>query len=356
MSSTRGDRFGAIRHTNQTTGLQPIQIDNNVYFDCLICDSRFTSRHYLSKHKSRTHRLPKFECDSCRRLFKTRSDVRRHQNVHKSTRNHICNQCNSTFKSIEHLQNHRRRTHSLVDIRNICDQCDQSFKAHASLYRHYQLKHLDKVSITCNICQSSFASNDALRQHLKRSANNNNINTICDICEKLFTRDQFQLHYRQVHMRDEYKCQLCADKLFANACRYRQHVRLNHNQQQRIFKCDQCEKTTNRASELYSHINIIRFKCNDRHFVCEICTKTFRSSSNLKDHIEYCHSNNRYKCDHCNKWYRAKQALRQHKRSVHLMVRFDCDQCDKTMKTHAAIIVHIRKWHSVEADRSNDET
>ena len=92
--------------------------------------------------------------------------------------------------------------------------------------------------------------------------------------------------------------ELCDDKLFANSICLKDHIRIIHNRKY-FYKCDECEKTTKTANELFIHISYRHRQSSIRLFDCEKCGKSFKSMSNMKHHIDSFHSNNPNKCQ-CN--------------------------------------------------------
>ena len=127
----------------------------------------------------------------------------------------------------------------------------------------------------------------------------------------------------------QYKCELCDDKSFANAICLNAHIRIIHNRKY-FYKCDECEKTTKTANELFNHISYRHRQSSIRLFDCEKCGKSFKSMSNMKRHIDSFHSNDPHKCqcNQCGKYYKSIHYLRHHRRSTHSTKRYQCDRCE----------------------------
>lgn len=198
----------------------------------------------------------------------------------------------------------------------------------------------------CNRCRAPFKYQKYLKFHIA-NVHNKKKDTMCDICDAIFTRIRFQNHYRRVHIqRDrEYECQYCTDsKVFAHASNLNQHIRIV-NDRLNIYKCDECGKTTKTVRHLFLHINNRHQpRVHQRLFDCEQCGQTFKRKSNVKQHIETFHSHDtqKYRCNRCEKYFKSIHGLNVHRHLLHSTKRFQCDKCNLITKLRSHHLRHIR--------------
>ena len=238
---------------------------------------------------------------------------------------------------------------------SICDKCDKQFSSKSHFLLHYRSKHrlmqqytlsttIATKKCVCNDCGSIFVSKHSLNAHIKY-VHNKKKDVVCDICEKFYPRNDYRQHYRRMHIRSEkeYKCQLCDDKSYANAISLNVHIRIIHNRKY-FYKCDECEKTTKTANELFGHISYRHRQSSIRLFDCEKCGKSFKSMSNMNRHIDSFHSNNPNKCqcNKCGKYYKSIEliALSSTKNS------FDTTISMRSMRANYQISIGLRSTYS----------
>ena len=105
---------------------------------------------------------------------------------------------------------------------------------------------------TCPECKQSFKFKNMLKMHVL----NVHKGWKCDACGKSFTRQWYvNVHKREVHENTEkqFSCNTC-DKQFKNINNLRNHVNLFHNEMKN-FKCDLCGKAFSQKGFLNVHKN-----------------------------------------------------------------------------------------------------
>ncbi|XP_064636173.1 zinc finger protein 658B-like isoform X8 [Lineus longissimus] len=137
------------------------------------------------------------------------------------------------------------------------------------------------------------------------------------------------------------------------------------------LKCEYCEKSFKKNSNLQRHLRIHR---NERPHICGVCSKAFTETHALKVHERTHTGDRRYKCPYpdCDKAYLQWLGLDHHVNSVHTGKRdhlcdicgavflsrtglnahknihkpktdarpFSCQYCDKTYKTRPTLVLH----------------
>ncbi|XP_058449689.1 zinc finger protein 33B-like [Malaya genurostris] len=140
-----------------------------------------------------------------------------------------------------------------------------------------------------------------------------------------------------------HKCEVC-NKTFQRKSNLVDHLRLHANV--KLFSCTYCDAAFVQAGNLKSHI---RKHTLEKPYECDVCGKCYSQSSALKTHIRS-HTNTRnYICDVCQKGFTNSSDLGKHK-VTHTDLRFfRCVQCHEryfTQKIH--LKKHISSYHGTE--------
>ncbi|XP_039176098.1 PR domain zinc finger protein 5 isoform X5 [Crotalus tigris] len=164
-----------------------------------------------------------------------------------------------------------------------------------------------KEDHACPNCESSFASQEILAEHLQT------------------------LHQKPSEEK-EFKCRNCGKKFPVKQALQR-HVlqcteNVNPGNYSRSFQCSVCNISFSSELSFEQHKEACR---GDARFVCkaESCGKRFKSKDALKKHKENVHTGNsrkRLMCSVCNKRCSSAANLQEH-RKVHEIV--ECQECDK---------------------------
>ncbi|XP_027514816.1 PR domain zinc finger protein 5 isoform X2 [Corapipo altera] len=164
-----------------------------------------------------------------------------------------------------------------------------------------------KEDHACPHCESSFASQEILAEHLQT------------------------LHQKPSEEK-EFKCRNCGKKFPVKQALQRHVLQCTENispgDSSRSFQCSVCNTAFSSESSYEQHKEACR---GDARFICkaESCGKRFKSKDALKKHKENVHSGNSRKklmCSVCNKKCSSATNLQEH-RKVHEI--FECQECDK---------------------------
>lgn len=132
----------------------------------------------------------------------------------------------------------------------------------------------------------------------------------CPKCDRLFYyKSYFAFHFKDVHSQDRCEvCQYCG-KVFKNSRRLNSHI-LIHNEGEKRFKCETCNKEFNYSGDLLRHKRIHE---NNKPFKCPVedCGKSFVQSYALKLHLDV-HNRVKFGCDRCGAQYSVKTTLKTH--------------------------------------------
>ncbi|XP_074445098.1 PR domain zinc finger protein 5 isoform X3 [Larus michahellis] len=164
-----------------------------------------------------------------------------------------------------------------------------------------------KEDHACPNCESSFASQEILAEHLQT------------------------LHQKPSEEK-EFKCRNCGKKFPVKQALQRHVLQCSENvspgDSSRSFQCSVCNTSFSSESSYEQHKEACR---GDARFICKAdsCGKRFKSKDALKKHKENVHSGNSRKklmCSVCNKKCSSATNLQEH-RKVHEI--FECQECDK---------------------------
>ncbi|NXQ78033.1 PRDM5 protein, partial [Quiscalus mexicanus] len=164
-----------------------------------------------------------------------------------------------------------------------------------------------KQDHACPNCESSFASQEILAEHLQT------------------------LHQKPSEEK-EFKCRNCGKKFPVKQALQRHVLQCTENispgDSSRSFQCSVCNTAFSSESSYEQHKEACR---GDARFICKAdsCGKRFKSKDALKKHKENVHSGNSRKklmCSVCNKKCSSAANLQEH-RKVHEI--FECQECDK---------------------------
>ncbi|XP_074946263.1 PR domain zinc finger protein 5 isoform X7 [Phalacrocorax aristotelis] len=164
-----------------------------------------------------------------------------------------------------------------------------------------------KEDHACPNCESSFASQEILAEHLQT------------------------LHQKPSEEK-EFKCRNCGKKFPVKQALQRHVLQCTENispgDSSRSFQCSVCNTPFSSESSYEQHKEACR---GDARFICKAdsCGKRFKSKDALKKHKENVHSGNSRKklmCSVCSKKCSSATNLQEH-RKVHEI--FECQECDK---------------------------
>ncbi|NXK98785.1 PRDM5 protein, partial [Formicarius rufipectus] len=164
-----------------------------------------------------------------------------------------------------------------------------------------------KEDHACPHCESSFASQEILAEHLQT------------------------LHQKPSEEK-EFKCRNCGKKFPVKQALQRHVLQCTENtslgDSSRSFQCSVCSTSFSSESSYEQHKEACR---GDARFICKAdsCGKRFKSKDALKKHKENVHSGNSRKklmCSVCNKKCSSATNLQEH-RKVHEI--FECQECEK---------------------------
>ena len=145
----------------------------------------------------------------------------------------------------------------------------------------------------------------------------------CESCDKTFvSQGELTRHVKDVHLKiRSIRCDLCNKDLAGGFFNLKKHMRRIHEGNEKLFKCDHCQKGFSHKSTMDLHRR--RVHLNERLNPCEECNLTFATEKNLLRHRNICHINVNerriYSCTKCSKSFIEKKTLIKHEITIHEM-------------------------------------
>ena len=107
----------------------------------------------------------------------------------------------------------------------------------------------------------------------------------------------------------EFLCEIC-EKSYKSKTALKQHYKQNHYSGQKVYKCNICTKEFHVQEKVAFHIRTVH---EGKHYKCESCGKSFSQAINLKNHIHTVHEGTKdFVCNKCDKSYTTAYWLKQH--------------------------------------------
>ena len=380
----------------------------------LVCESSETlTKHRNTFHQQRGKNL--FHCPVCQQIHKTRSSLLTHITTHRDlisltdegnspndpdpkhsqskSKNMLhtkrsdsfpCKTCRATFKSQDEVYCHIEMTHLVKHMTYVCGLCSSSFTELNDLRDHENQTHDSLPPFACFICDSRFASQNLLDEHLNGAEcktchtkflahcqlhyHSNGLEMAkrkqeipyCIPCGKSFASHvSLMLHERRSHQPADghpFKCKDCGRR-FGNMTHLRRHMMIHTNA--KPYLCDHCGKSFRSERSRSIHDKLFHHDGESHRFQCDICKKKFGSQQNLDRH-ELVHTGFKpHLCVTCGRRFKSKETLRDHDKRVHQgKFEFSCKTCGHGFKTEFKLQLHLlmhQQYSDYKCQRCNDK-
>ncbi|XP_012931365.1 PR domain zinc finger protein 5 isoform X1 [Heterocephalus glaber] len=224
-----------------------------------------------------------------------------------------------------------------------CPQCESSFASEEILAEHLQTLHqkpTEEKEFKCKNCGKKFPVKQALQRHFEQHqvTCRGDDRFVCkaDSCGKrLKSRDALKRHQENVHSGDTKKKLICSvcNKKCSSASSLQEHRKIHE-----IFDCQECMKKFISANQLKRHMITHSEK---RPYNCEICNKSFKRLDQVGAH-KVIHSEDKpYKCKLCGKGFAHRNVYKNHKKTHSEERPFQCDECKALFRTPFSLQRHL---------------
>ena len=209
-----------------------------LWYSCIQCEKRFSSRSALSKHKSMHE--SKHKCTECGRCCRSSNELMEHMRRHSGERPFECSVCSKRFTKSFNLAEHGRIHSGEKPYR--CYVCNMSFSRIWGLKSHIRVHVRDKtqqwkrfsskVSLCqqkngykykCTDCGRCYRSSNEIAEHWRSHSGEKPFE--CTVCSKQFTRAGSLVVHSRIHSGEKpYECGLCP-KAFGHHESLKWHMR-----------------------------------------------------------------------------------------------------------------------------------
>ncbi|XP_021189658.2 zinc finger protein 311 isoform X11 [Helicoverpa armigera] len=219
----------------------------------------------------------------------------------------FCAICNAKTLCLRQLSRHTQ----VHFWRYTCEACGKSYATNTALRNHIRYSHIGSEKI-CRKCKRTFSSNEEKRKHLSESPRC--WSHLCCICGQRF----MSWHAKQAHLAEchgvekkSYVCPECG-QVFHERKKYRSHFRLSHTDDNYVCSCCGMKFETKKILEEHRVSHTM-----EKLFPCTVCPKSFPRKKNLIQHMWIHMEHKRFECKLCNKKFNQKVSWRTHMKSYH---------------------------------------
>ncbi|XP_055644770.1 transcription factor grauzone-like [Toxorhynchites rutilus septentrionalis] len=284
--------------------------DQQRMVDDNIADVEYENMQDLKKHMRDVHNDKGYlKCHICDKKCNIRSVLLIHKDFHLNPEKYRCSVCGNVYQN---LQKHKQGAHaSPGEASFCCEHCGKALTSEKSLKSHVDRKHAVK-------------------------------DTICDICNKPFSKSMLESHKRVVHENASYMCTHCP-RMFRSKFSLNRHLEEHEDKVRERVKCVVCGLTFKHKYILTKHIDSVHTK--EAPVSCDVCGKKFKSKHHLWSHKSDTCNTRRYDCTICGRVFKVKVRLTEHMTTHTGKSLYQCTFCPMTFSFQSILYTHRKKAH-----------
>ncbi|KAM4697674.1 zinc finger protein 646 [Rhinophrynus dorsalis] len=270
-----------------------------------------------------------YQCNVCGRTYRHAGSLLNHKNTHK-TGLYKCSVCLKQFSNPMAMKNHLR-THT-AQKRFQCLECGKAFRSSRELICHHRV-HTGERPFRCPICSRGFSSKLTLRHHQR---------THKELPPRASPSLSSSLHLPI----DQGRRNSDDDPTVSKEENSSQDD--PHAQDERRFKCNQCDRSYRHAGSLLNH----RKTHSTGVYQCSDCNKEFFNLLALKNHLRI----HRYPCQDCGKAFRIASHLATHRKIHEQGGPLTCSLCSKRFSCRSSFERHQLTHNKLGTDVLEPQT
>ena len=173
-------RASSMKPCMNFTSQSDIMPPGTIKIECSTCSKLFAPS-YLYTHWQRNHKeVPKYHtCPKCGKNFHEKHRLRNHEETKHPEynillegeaqqlpiRSHMCDVCESSFFTADALKDHIKRQHEEDPVRYYCLKCGKGYKNNRIFSQHLSKNHKGIACVHCPPDTKKFGSKGALKKH-----------------------------------------------------------------------------------------------------------------------------------------------------------------------------------------------
>ncbi|XP_069711292.1 PR domain zinc finger protein 5 isoform X5 [Phaenicophaeus curvirostris] len=255
-----------------------------------------------------------------------------------------------------------------------CPNCESSFASQEILAEHLQTLHQkpsEEKEFKCRNCGKKFPVKQALQRHVLQCTENINPGDSsrsfqCSVCNTSFSSElSYEQHKEACRGDARFICKAdSCGKRFKSKDALKKHKENVHSGNSRKkLMCSVCNKKCSSATNLQEHRKVHEiFECQEcdkkfisanqlkrhmithsekRPYTCEVCNKSFKRLDQVTAH-KIIHSEDKpYKCKLCGKGFAHRNVYKNHKKTHSEERPFQCEECKALFRTPFSLQRHL---------------
>ncbi|XP_037544421.1 gastrula zinc finger protein XlCGF26.1 [Nematolebias whitei] len=159
----------------------------------------------------------------------------------------------------------------------------------------------------------------------------------CNNCDKTFTRKTDLKSHLEIHSGEKpFVCDVCGQR-FTRKTTLDIHARIHTGE--KPFGCDFCGQRFTQKSTLITHM---RIHTGQKPFECVVCGRGLSRRTHLNKHMRIHTGQKPFGCDVCRQRFICKKSLETHRRIHTGDEPFVCDICGRTFTQQGSLMSHKR--------------
>ncbi|XP_063700791.1 zinc finger protein 62-like [Culicoides brevitarsis] len=304
----------------------PVLFDNTEFYCCEVCKAVFVSYDQIKNHLKNGHEILDPKKSGNDREFQTLPAISKKIFLFKDQSELDETGYLEMFETFE-LKN---------DSPLICGVCQKSYKNIESV-KYHSFSHTKNFDCPLRDCETSFDFFYKLLGHIRYSHYKEKIIELtCPYCKEQFkTKKEYGTHVRDSCKKRVLSCNICSKK-FVNQAALKNHLKVHDEQ-----KCEECGETYLSPSDLRNHIRMDHAD-NNKMYKCNYCPKRFRTPSHRTDHENTHNTENKYQCDICQNFFKSERVMKSHQK-LHTVGRSHaCPICGKMFNRNYHVKLHMK--------------